>query len=227
MEWCMSNTDFNETTLFPGHKAIQTESSTALPEDTIEVSRRRAKWLATLVLGAAMATGPVPSPYTHLYSRRQDEFPAESSTLASAIDPVLLQNVKDLFEKGASEFFHDGMDSNFSRSLLSLLGSRGPDALAAIAEYLSWNEGNPEVVSEALRWVAEVGGPDTLPKRWSILRRGLKSRSPVVRDGAILGFATLDDPRAHSLLLEARESEQIRELQLLIERVAARLEHRR
>ena len=223
----MSNTAFSETALSSGGKAIQAESSTALPQDTLEASRRRAKWLAAIVLGAAMATGPVPSPFTHPYSRRRDELPAESSTLAPAIDPVLLQNVKDLFEKGAAEFFHDGMDSNFSRSLLSLLGSRGADALSAIAEYLSWNEGNPEVVSEALRWMAEFGGPDTLPKRWSILRRGLKSRSPVVRDGAILGFATLDDPRAHSLLLEARESEQIRELQLLIDRVAARLEHRR
>jgi hypothetical protein len=223
----MSNTDFNETALLPGDKASQAESSTALPQDTIEASRRRAKWLAAVVLGAAMATGPVPSAFTHLNSRRRDEFPAEGSTLAAAIDPVLLQNVRDLFEKGASEFFHDGMDSNFSRSLLSLLGSRGADALAAIAEYLSWNEGNPEVVSEALRWLAEFGGPDTLPKRWSILRRGLKSRSAAVRDGAVLGFATLNDPRAHSLLLEARESEQVRELQLLIERVAARLEHRR
>ena len=222
----MSNTDFNETALSPSDKAIQAESSTALPQDTIEASRRRAKWLAALVLGAAMATGQVPSPFTHPCSRRRDEFPAESSTLAAAIDPVLLQNVKDLFEKGATEFFHDGVDSNFSQSLLSLLGSRGADALSAIAEYLSWNEGDPEVVSEALRWMAEFGGADTLPKRWSILRRGLRSRSPVVRDGAILGFATLDDPRAHSLLLEARESEQILELQLLIERVAARLERR-
>src|SRR5262249_52967868 len=120
----------------------------------------------------------------------------------------------------------DGMDSNFSRSLLSLLGSRGADAISAIAEYLSWNEGNPEVVSEALRWIAEFGGPDTLPKRWAILRGGLKSRIPAVRDGAILGFATLNDPRARSLLLEARESEQIRELQLLIEHVVTRLQHR-
>ena len=222
----MSNTGFNETALPTGDNAIQAESSTALPQDTIQ-SSRRAKWLAAIVLGAAMATGPVPSSVTHPYSRRRGEFPAESSSLAAAIDAVLLQNVKDLFEKGAAEFFQDGMDSNFSRSLLSLLGSRGADALSAIAEYLSWNEGNPEVVSEALRWVAEFGGPETLPKRWFILRRGLKSRSPVVRDGAILGFAALDDLRARSILLEARESEQIRELQLLIDRVAARLEHRR
>lgn len=225
----MSNTDFNETGLMPAGQAIQAESSTALPRDTIEATQRRAKWLAAFVLGAAMATGQVPSSITYLSSRMRGEFQAEadSSTIAAAVDPALLQKVKDLFEKGASEFFHDGVDSNFSRSLLTLLGSRGADALAAIAEYLSWNEGHPEVVSEALRWIAEVGGPETLPKRWSILRRGLKSRSPVVRDGAILGFAALDDRRAYPLLLEARESEQIRELRLLIESVAARLEHRR
>lgn len=223
----MSNTDFSDTAPSPGEKGpFKAESSTALPQHT-EASRRRAKWLAAVVLGTAMAIRPVPSSFTRLYSRGQDEFPAESSTQPAQVDPVLLQTVKDLFEKGASEFFHDGMDSNFSRALLSLLESRGADALAAIAEYLYLNEANPEVVSEALRWLAEFGGPDTIQKRWSILRRGLESRSPVVRDGAILGFATLDDPRAHTLLLEARESERVRELQVLIERVAARLERAR
>jgi len=222
----MSNTDSSETALSAG-TTPQAEASTALPRALIEASRHRPKFMAAVVLGAALAAGPISAPYTNPYRRRADEFPAESSTSPAFADPALVLRVKDLFEKGASEFFHDGMESRFSRALLNMLTLHGPAFLSAVSEYLFSNEGQPEVVSEALRWLAEFGAPETLTKRWSILRHGLKSPSPVVRDGAILGFAALDDPRAHSLLLEARNLEQIKELQLLIEHVAARLSRRR
>jgi hypothetical protein len=222
----MSNTGSPETALPPGDKP-QAEASTTLPEVVLDASRRRPKVLAAVVLSAALAAGTAPPPFVYSYSRRHDDLPAESSTREAEIDPCLLQSVRDLFEKGASEFFHDGMDSKFSRTLLNLLGSNGTAALAAIAEYLYQDEGNPEVVSEALRWLAEFGGPETLLKRWSILRHSLKSQSPAIRDGAILGFATLDDPSACSLLLEAENSEGLRELRSLIERVITRLERPR
>ena len=219
----MSNINYSETSPSAGD-VPQAEVSTALPREVIE-ARRRGKVLAAMVLGAALASGMV-APFTDPYSRRRDNLRAESSTRAAEVDPVLLQEVKDLFEGGASEFFHDGMESHFSRKLLGLLRYRGQDALAAIAEYLSSDEGKPEVVSEALRQLGDFGGPETLPKRWSILSYGLKSHSPTVRDGAILGFASLGDPKALPLLLEAWNSEQVRELRQLIERVAAWLKRR-
>lgn len=215
----MNNTDDREASASLGDRP-QAEASTALPRD-VEEARRRPKLLAALVLGA-LSVGPI-APFTGPYVRRRDNLPAESSTRAVETDPVLLQEVQDLFEQGAMEVFYDGMESNFSRKLLILLGSRGLDALTAIADYLYLDQGNPEVVSEALRRVADFGGPETLSKRWSILRYGLKNRAPAVRDGAILGFASLDDPSAQAVLLNAGNSEQIRELKQLIEQVVARL----
>jgi hypothetical protein len=217
----MSNTNYNQT--LPGWPPV--ESSTALPPEVSE-TRRRGKYLAAIVLGAALTVGPI-APFTDPYARKREGVTAESSTRAAEVDPGLFQEVKRLFERGASEFFHDGIESDFSKRLLALLGSRGPEALAAIAEYLSDDQGSPEVVSEALRRIADFGGPDTISKRWSILRQGLGSRSPVIRDGAILGFASLDDPRAQAMLLGALEKEQIRELRELFLRVVARLSRQR
>jgi hypothetical protein len=71
--------------------------------------------------------------------------------------------------------------------------------------------------------VADVNDSTTLSRRWQILKDSLRSHSPIIRDGAILGFATLDDPRAASLLGEARNAEQVHELQGLIDQVLRQL----
>jgi hypothetical protein len=149
---------------------------------------------------------------------------ADSSTASVDVDPTVLQEVTELFDQGATEFFHDGMQSRFSRGLLALIGQHGRRALRAISEYLFSGDAKPGVTSEALRWIADYRDPSTFFDRWAILQRMLKDRSPAVRDGAILGFATLDDPRALPLLMEARRVETINELRRLIDLVLAQLE---
>jgi len=181
------------------------------------------KLLACLVLWAALTTagvaGTAPS---GIYLRRRDEIAAESSTADIERDPELLNRVKEIFEQGASEFFEDGMYSHFSHSLIAIL-THGRAALKAIAEYILSGNVNADVVSEALRWLSDFDDPATLPQRWAILQRALKDHSPRVRDGAILGFAAIDDPRARSLLLEAQNSEAVPELRRLIQQVIEQL----
>jgi hypothetical protein len=99
----------------------------------------------------------------------------------------------------------------------------GQDAFRAIAQYVFSGSAKPDVVSEALRWLADFNDPSTLSQRWAILQRTLNNPSPQVRDGAILGFAALDDPAARPLLLNARNWEQIAELRALIDQVVAQL----
>jgi HEAT repeat protein len=115
------------------------------------------------------------------------------------------------------------MHSPFSRALLAIVARHGRTAFQAIAEYLFSGAANPDVTSEALRWLGDFEDPATLPQRWVILQRTLEDQSPRVRDGAILGFAALGDPRARPLLLEAQEAEQIAELRLLIDQVVKNL----
>jgi hypothetical protein len=190
-------------------------ASTALLSDVSPRLSWPGKFIAAFVLSAGLGTGAVTG-------GRRDEV-AESSTALTEVDPVLLRTVRDLFEQGASEFFQDGVDSNFSRALLKLLAQHGRKAFQAIAEYVFSGDTKPDVVSEALRWLADFNDASTLPQRWAILERTLKDPSPRVRDGAILGFAALDDPRAKPLLLKARELERMAELRGLIDQVIAQL----
>lgn len=205
-------------------------ASTGLRTDVVGVRLRRpGLFVAALVLSAALTTGGPPGVLSvaDLSRRRRDDVTAESSTAAVEIDPLLLNEIRELFEQGASEFFHDGVHSNFSDTLLRTLAQHGQAAFRAIADYLFSGNANPDVVSEALRWLADFNDVSTLSQRWAILRRTLKDRSPRVRDGAILGFGALDDPRARPLLLEARNLEQIGELRALIDQVIAQLERAR
>jgi len=216
----MNSTESSESTL-PSRDTRKAEASTA------------PSFIATLVLAAGLAAGAAPAPFTNPYAFRREASEPDSSTIAAYltpvryVDPFLFLRVKNLFNEGAAEFFQDGMESGFSRSLLDLLQTRGASALAAISEYLSSRAAHPQVVSEALRWLADFGGTETLGKRWEILRQGLVSPSPVVRDGAILGFASLDDPRAKAVLQAARSVETVRALQQLLEQVIARLARHR
>lgn len=178
--------------------------------------------LAGFVLLAALSSPSVTVPVEN-YFRRRDELTAESSTADIERDAELTKQVEKIFEGGASEFFEDGMYSQFSRSLIGLLTQYGRGALQAIAEYVFSGSGTAAVISEALRWLADFDDPATFPQRWAILQRTLKDHSPRVRDGAILGFAALDDPRARSLLLESQQSEPIPELRRLIQQVVEQL----
>lgn len=202
-------------------------ASTGLPADMIDVRLRRpGPFMAAVVLSAALAVGGTQATFSAADLTRR-RVAAESSTAAVEVDPLLLKEIRELFEQGASEFFHDGMHSNFSRTLLKTLAQHGQAAFRAIADYLFSGNVKPDVVSEALRWLADFNDASTFSQRWAILQRTLKDRSPRVRDGAILGFAALDDPRARPPLLEARNLEQIGELRALIDQVVAQLERPR
>jgi hypothetical protein len=195
----------------------QTEPGTSTSSPSI------GKLLAAAVIGAVLSMG-TPQAATDLRTRRRDDVIAESSTASLDVDPSLLQEVKELFEQGATEFFQDGMYSRFSRALVALLAQNGRHALRAIADYLFLGNAKPSVASEAVRWLAENKDPSTFFDRWAILQRTLRDRSPAVRDGAILGFASLDDPRALPLLTAARRAEEVGELRQLINQVLAQLE---
>lgn len=177
--------------------------------------------MARFVLGAAMSVDPKLVSTDYALGRRK--IVADSSTGTHEVDPHLAEDIYNLLEGGSYEFFQDGVESEFSRTLLQMIRQHGRDALDAITEYLFSGKAKPDVASETLRRVADVNSESTLSHRWHLLQHSLKSQSPKVRDGAILGFATLDDPRATSLLTDARNAEQIHELQVLIDQVLTQL----
>jgi hypothetical protein len=184
------------------------------------------RFIAGVVLAAALSAGGptgLATLTTGFGSRRRYAIAGESGTEAREVDLALQHEVQELFEQASSEFFQDGVHSYFSRRLLVLLAERGREAVQSIAIYLFSGQANPDVSSEALRWLAEFHDPATLSQRWSIFQRSLQDPSPRVRDGAILGFAALDDARALPVLADALSLEQITELRRLIEQVVDQL----
>jgi hypothetical protein len=200
--------------------ALLSEASTALPMSLIGSLPRI---FAAVVLAGALGAGPAPVPVMAAWGSRREEPATASSVFSPSEYPWLDLYVKTLFDKGAAEFFSDGVEGEFYRSLVDLLARYGNRAISAIADYLFAGCGEPEVVSEALRWLADHGGPETLSIRFSILLHGLNNTSPAIRDGAILGLTALDDPRAEPSLLRAGRVEEIKALQRLIEQAVSRL----
>jgi hypothetical protein len=131
--------------------------------------------------------------------------------------------MRRIFERGASEFFEDGMESNFARELLLSVMEHGNAAISAIAEYVFSSTANSEVGSEALRRLADVEDRRILASRWDILQRSLRHPSSTVRDGAVLSFASLDDRRALELLKVVENVEPVPELRKLIGKVIDQL----
>lgn len=179
-----------------------------------------ARHLLFAVALSALSLGPQP---IALPSWRRGEIVISAESSPPTVDPALAEQMRQVFEKGASEFFEDGMDSNFAQELLLSVTEHGNAAIDAIAEYLFSSTANSDVGSEALRRLADVEDQRILASRWALLQRGLRHRSSRVRDGAIIGFASLDDRRALELLKSVATEEPVPELRRLIQKVIEQL----
>ena len=197
----------------------QSETSTSPP-----ITRRpgrAARALLTTGLILALVSAPLASTNWPLW--RREDIAAESSTVENEIDETLLEEVSRVFEQGSEELFIDGYSSTFSRRLLTLVEKHGRDAVRAITDHIFSGFAQPDVVSEALRWLSSFDDSSTLALRWFLLERTLRDPSSRVRDGSILGFAAMDDPRAIPQLDAARKREEVVELRNLIDKVRAQL----
>lgn len=135
----------------------------------------------------------------------------------------LRQTLRELFAAAKEEVFEDGYESEFSKQLVSLVPRYGDDAMEPIIRLIVNNQVNPEVAAEALRWLGEMEDPVSRPSRLWLLERSLYSSSSRVRDGAILGLASLDDPHAIPYLRRAIEQEPCFELREDMEQVLEQL----
>ena len=196
-------------------RKAETSATSNLP-DALTIARN----LVFAVALSALSVSPQP---IALPSWRRHEIVTSADSAQAEVDPVLVEQMRQMFERGASEFFEDGMDSNFARELSLSVVEHGNAAIAAIAEYLFSSTVDSEVGSEALRRLADVGDRRILASRWALLERGLRHRSSRVRDGAILGFAALDDQRALELLKSVETGEPVPELRNLIRKVIEQL----
>jgi hypothetical protein len=196
---------------------LKTETSaTSSPSAALDIARK-------LLIGVALSALSGSAQPIAFPSRRPYEIVTSAASSRVSVDPELVEHMRQIFQRGASEFFEDGMDSNFAKELLLSVMEHGNAAIDAIAEYLFSSTANSDVGSEALRRLAEVEDRRILASRWALLRRSLKHRSSRVRDGAILGFASLDDHGAIEFLKGLEMEEPVPELRHLIGKVIEQL----
>jgi len=144
-------------------------------------------------------------------------------------DPVedveqVRQKAEHIFRKAREEFFEDGMESNFSKAVVSLIEKCSNTAVKILSELILNEQVDPEAASEALRWVGNMEHLETYRSRRELLEKSLLCLSARVRDGAGLGLASMDDPHAIPHLKKAVEQELNPELRHDLELVLKQLE---
>ncbi|MEK7400298.1 MAG: HEAT repeat domain-containing protein, partial [Candidatus Poribacteria bacterium] len=130
-----------------------------------------------------------------------------------------------LFTIDREEIFEDGMESDFSKELFYAIQKYGDPVIEILAELMDYEGVNIEIASEAMRWLGHIDHPPTYNKRLWLLERSLQHDSARVRDGALLGLSSLDDPDAIPYLKEAIETEKCKELREDMERTLLELEN--
>ena len=158
-------------------------------------------------------------------STAADEYGESSSTI---IQRELMRHVEDavthVFGSAEDQNFEDGMESDFSRELVSLIKKYGDPAMSEVSYLITYDRVDREVAGEALRWLGRIEDPSSYDSRLWVLEQSLSSKSPLVRDGAALGLASLRDANAVQYLRGAVDRESIAELRCDLEEVLEELE---
>jgi len=149
----------------------------------------------------------------------------ENSTAQQERPKQIDQEITILFEAAKEQDFEDGMESEFSKGLISLIKKYGNAVMEVISDLIIHEGVNAAVASEALRWLGRMDHPTSYYFRLWLLERSLRCSSAMVRDGAALGIASLDDTHAIPYLKQAILRENYAELREDMEQVLVQLEN--
>ncbi len=120
----------------------------------------------------------------------------------------------EIFGAAHNEVFHDGMDSEFSDKLIIFLGQQGIWGATALTNFIVAEKVSPQSILEALKWIGKIRDPITQRQRRWLLERSLSNLNVIIRDGAILGLSSMDDPSsipAVERVLKQEENLMLRE----------------
>lgn len=149
---------------------------------------------------------------------------ADNSTAVSDWEEDVYDVVARACRAAKEEEFEDGMESEFSKGLRSMVTAYSKRAIEAMTHLIVYEKVNPEVASEALRSLGSLEDAESYQYRQWLLERALQCSSPVVRDGAALGLASMDDSHAIAYIRQAVNREECSELREDMEQVLVQLE---
>jgi len=150
---------------------------------------------------------------------------AATCTVGKAQSPSDIEDkIRALFEAAKEEIFEDGMESNFTRGLSTLVEQHGAEAIVALIRLIEIENRNVEIAAETLRWVGRLDHPSSYEPRLSLLERSLRDDSARVRDAASVALASMDDKHALPALRAAIAREKYAELREDMEQILSQLE---
>jgi|GEM_PF-5995735 len=132
--------------------------------------------------------------------------------------------IRVLFEAAKEEIFEDGMESNLTRGLSTLVEQDGAEAIIVLIRLIEIENRNDEIAAETLRWAGRLDHPSSYEPRLSLLEGSLGDDSARVRDAASLALASMDDEHALPALRAAIAREKYAELREDMQQILAQLE---
>lgn len=124
----------------------------------------------------------------------------------------LEKEILNIFQSGEGDIFEDGMESNFSRALLSYVRRYGNTAVNEIAHIVLHGEFKDEVVAEAILCLARLDDCTTYKYRRWLVEKALEGEGLYTRDAAVSGLSHLDDKDSMTELKKAMAREKNVEL---------------
>ena len=196
-----------------------TDSAYTLRQSAVTFPRSTQSNRAVRVQALSASTQPAKA-----LKASQRRKPVGASTEFYEPSDALYSKTEAIFWTAKGEVFEDGMESEFSRKLSYFVKKYSADALEAITCLIVYEKVDSEIAGEALRWLGRVDHAESYEYRRWLLERSLSLSSTRVRDGAILGLASMDDRRAIPYLKIAIKKEQCSELKADMESVLEQLE---
>ena len=127
--------------------------------------------------------------------------------------PTPTEQFRWLFAIGREERFQTGMESHFSRTLLSLIDQHGESSFEILQELIFSPMVSIDVAAEACRWIGYIRNTESHTIRRKLLESVLlAANSAFLRDDASLALASMDDPASIPVLQQAVERETNSEL---------------
>jgi hypothetical protein len=141
-----------------------------------------------------------------------------------AEDPLYLK-ISAIFWNAKKELFEDGMENLFLTELGLLIKEHKSKAIEHITRIILHEKSTPEISGESLRLLGRIEDEESYEfRRWLLEQSLLNLSSLRVKDGAILGLASMDDKRTIPKLISAINKEKNIELKKDMELVLKQLE---
>lgn len=149
----------------------------------------------------------------------------QNSTTVEQIVPEIFRLADLLFKSAKAEMFEYGVESEFSRELDDFVHKFDHIAIEAIRRVAFQKDVDQDVLLEALRTLGRIEHSPSYIERLRLLQMGLFAPSAQIRNGAALGLAYLDDPRAIPFIKQAIEREKLSWLRRYFQKVLDQLEN--